>query len=164
MALATYSYCHVLGCVTRWGMSWILDLLTTWTHHWEPYFTDHSDTDYYTRSITISTSRFLATDLTQWGFFSFPRLGTFVTADRAELLLTDNSNNWVPGSLPFHIDLLVLYGCNSTWQLVSLLKPTRFKCVKFVLVLETTTLSFQSMQLTVDRNIKICLPLPQITS
>jgi hypothetical protein len=50
----------IYGCDYRRGMDCILDLLTTCIHHSELNFTDH-----WHRSITVSTSRFLATDLTE---------------------------------------------------------------------------------------------------
>jgi hypothetical protein len=40
--------------------------------------------------MTVFTSRFLATDLTLWRFFSFPHSNPLVTATHAELLPTDN--------------------------------------------------------------------------
>jgi hypothetical protein len=60
----------------------------------------------FSQSVTVSTSRFLATDLTQWRFFSFLHSGPLVTATRVEHLSTDNSTNRVPGWRPFHISLL----------------------------------------------------------
>jgi hypothetical protein len=50
--------------------------------------------------ITVSTSRFLTTDLTQWRFFTYPRSGPLVTDACAEFLSTDNSTNLVPGWRP----------------------------------------------------------------
>jgi hypothetical protein len=85
-------YCQVLGVRDyRRGMGWILDLLTTWVHHSELQFTDNWHTQTNVLSLLVSTSRFLATHLTQWRFFSFPRSGRLFTAARAELLSTDNS-------------------------------------------------------------------------
>jgi hypothetical protein len=64
-------------------------------------------TDECPQPITFSTNRFLATDLTQWRFFSFPHSGPLVTTACAEHLLTDNSVNWVPGWRTFHTNRLV---------------------------------------------------------
>jgi hypothetical protein len=68
-------------------MNWILNLLIDCMHHSELHFTDHWHT--HRLLSPISTSRFLATVSTRERFFSFPRSGLLITADREELLSTD---------------------------------------------------------------------------
>jgi hypothetical protein len=71
------------------------------------FYRSLTHTDSWPPSITVSTSRFLATDLTQWRFFSLPPSGPLVTAASVERLSIDNSTNWIPGWRPFHTNLLV---------------------------------------------------------
>jgi hypothetical protein len=100
-------YCHDLGvCDYRRSMEWVLDLLTTCTHHSELHFTDHWHTDQFPQSITVSTGRFLAKASTEEGS----------SASRTQVLLSQppvqnschaNSANWVPRWRPFFTKLLV---------------------------------------------------------
>jgi hypothetical protein len=45
---------HIWGCDYRWGMDWILDLLTTCMHHSELHFTDHCHTQATVHSLSQS--------------------------------------------------------------------------------------------------------------
>jgi hypothetical protein len=95
-----------MGCDYRRGMDWWIDLLTTCIHRSEILFTDHWHTQ-CPQSISVSTSRFLATVYNTVEILQFPTLMSFFHSPRAAVFSTDNSTDWVPGWRPFHTNLLV---------------------------------------------------------
>jgi hypothetical protein len=117
-----YTVTYLGACDYRQSSDWLLDLLATCVHHSELHFTVHCQRLVCPQSIAISTSCFLATDLIQWRFFSFPRSGPLVRTARAELLSTDNTIE-----RPFHSSLLVCPS-QADFQLTAELsyQPTRY--------------------------------------
>jgi hypothetical protein len=63
------TYCHNLGVWIGYWIYWPL------VHTTRNYTLQNTDTHRLVSSVTVSTSCFLATDLTRWRFFSFPHSG-----------------------------------------------------------------------------------------